>query len=100
MSACAHSSPYATSSCRVFGKGETKMKKTKARSGKTPSQLIDNQIAELGDWRGKTLAQVRKLVLDADAGIVEEWKWNTAVWSRGGMVCSACAFKDHVKLNF
>jgi hypothetical protein len=65
-----------------------------------PSQLITSQIAELGDRRGKMLSGLRKVILEADPDITEEWKWNTAVWARGGLVCSAGAFKDHVKLNF
>jgi len=70
------------------------------QNGMTPSQLITNQIAELTDWRGEMLARLRKLVLEAAPGITEEWKWNTAVWSQTGLVCSAGVFKDHVKLNF
>jgi hypothetical protein len=66
----------------------------------TPAQLISNQIAELADWRGAMLARLRKLILEADPDITEEWKWGTAVWDRNGLVCSAGAFKDHVKLNF
>jgi len=66
----------------------------------TPSQRIDNQIAELGDWWGEMLARLRALVLRAAPEIREEWKWGTAVWSQKGLVCSAAAFKDHVKLNF
>jgi hypothetical protein len=66
----------------------------------TPSERITNQIAELADWRGQTLARIRALVLEAAPGITEEWKWGTAGWSQNGMVCSAGAFKDHVKLNF
>jgi hypothetical protein len=46
------------------------------------------------------LSRLRKLILEADPELTEEWKWNTAVWTRGGLVCSAGAFKDHVKLNF
>ncbi len=64
------------------------------------SQLITNHIAELGDWRGKLLARVRKLILTVDPDIVEEWKWATPVWSRKGNVVSAGAFQDHVKMNF
>src|SRR5829696_2203239 len=64
------------------------------------SQLIDNRIAELNDWRGKTLAQLRKLILDAVPDMVEEWKWDTPVWSHDGNVVAAGAFQDHVKLNF
>ena len=76
------------------------MKKADSRVGLKPSQLITNQIADLGDWRGKMLSRLRKVILEADPDITEEWKWNTAVWTREGLVCSAGAFKDHVKLNF
>ena len=76
------------------------MKKADSKVGLKPSQLITNQIAELGDWRGRMLSQLRKVILEADPNITEEWKWNTAVWMRDGLACSAGAFKDHVKLNF
>jgi hypothetical protein len=76
------------------------MKQADAKDSLTPSQLITNQIAELSDWRGKLLARLRKLILEAVPDIAEEWKWGTPVWSRNGLVCSAGAFKDHVKLNF
>ena len=76
------------------------MKKAASKDGLTPSQLISNQIAELGDWRGKMLARLRKLILQADPDITEEWKWVTAVWSHQGNVVAVGAFKDHVKLNF
>jgi hypothetical protein len=66
----------------------------------TPSQHITAQIAALPDWRGELLAQLRAAVLNAAPEIQEEWKWDTAVWSRHGLVCSAGVFKDHVKLNF
>ncbi len=65
-----------------------------------PSEMIDKQIAELPDWRGSLLARLRALIHEADPGIGEEWKWGTAVWSHNGLVCSAGAFKDHLKLNF
>ena len=76
------------------------MKKTDSRVGLKPSQLITNQIAELGDWRGRMLARLRKLILEAVPDITEEWKWNTGVWTHNGLVCSAGSFKDHVKINF
>ncbi len=76
------------------------MKKTNARDGTSPSQLISSQIAELADWRGEMLARLRELIHEAAPDIMEEWKWSTAVWSQYGLVCSAGAFKDHVKLNF
>jgi len=65
-----------------------------------PSERIDTQIAELPDWRGPMFARLRKLILEADPGITEEWKWETAVWSHQGLVCSAGAFKQTVKMNF
>lgn len=76
------------------------MKNAEAKDGLTPSQHIDKQIKELPGWRGKLLARLRKLILEAAPDITEEWKWDTAVWSQKGLVCSAGAFKDHVKLNF
>jgi len=72
------------------------MKKADSRA----SQLITNQIAELADWRGRMLSQLRKVILESDPDLTEDWKWNTAVWTRSGLVCSAGAFKDHVKVNF
>jgi hypothetical protein len=75
------------------------MKKADSRAGLKPSQLITNQIAELGDWRGRMLSRLRRVILEAGPDLTEEWKWNTAVWARDGLVCSAGAFKDHVKLN-
>jgi len=65
-----------------------------------PSKLIDQQIAELTDWRGKTMAKLRKIIHDADSAITEEWKWNTAVYSHNGLVIAVGAFKGNVKMNF
>ena len=76
------------------------MKEADSRVELTPSQRITKQVADLGDWRGKMLARLRKVILEADSDLTEGWKWNTAVWTRGGLVCAAGAFKDHVKLNF
>jgi hypothetical protein len=64
------------------------------------SKLIDQRIAELADWRGKTMANLRKLIRDADPDITEEWKWDTAVWSHDGLVVAVGAFKGNVKMNF
>ena len=75
------------------------MAKEITRGDSKASQRITHMIAELGDWRGKLLARLRTLILEA-ADLTEEWKWNTAVWSNNGMICAAGAFKDHVKLNF
>ncbi len=68
--------------------------------GSAASGQIDAHIAALGDWRGKTVAEFRKLVLAAVPGIVEDWKWGTPVWALNGNVVAAGTFKDHVKLNF
>lgn len=76
------------------------MKKADSIGGPSPSQRITDYVAELGDWRGKTLARLRKVILEAAPDIAEEWKWNTPVWTCEGLVCAAGAFKDHVKLNF
>lgn len=66
-----------------------------------PSERIDELIAELPDWRGKTLARVRKIILGADKEIIEEWKWmGSPVWSRDGMIAVGNAHKDKVKLTF
>lgn len=73
---------------------------------KPASASIDAKIKELGDWRGKTLAQVRKIILEADPEIVEEWKWakpkspGIPVWSRGGIICTGEAYKNVVKMTF
>jgi hypothetical protein len=67
---------------------------------KDPSQLISQRIAELDDWRGKMLGRLRKLIHEAAPKITEEWKWDSPVFTLNGLVCSAGAFKDHVKLNF
>jgi hypothetical protein len=64
------------------------------------SEQIDKQIAELDDWRGDLLTRLRTLISAADPELKEDWKWGTAVWTSGGNVCAAGAFKDHVKLNF
>jgi len=76
------------------------MKKTDVKDGMTASQHIDNYINELTDWRGKMLARLRKLILDAPPDLTEEWKWDTPVWSYKGNVVAGGVFKDHVKLNF
>jgi hypothetical protein len=66
-----------------------------------PSNRIDELIASLTDWRGKTLATVRKTILEADSEIIEEWKWmGSPVWSRNGIIAVGNAHKDKVKLTF
>jgi len=76
------------------------MKKPNSKDNLTPSQHIDNHIKELGDWRGKMLAQLRKLIRETAPEITEEWKWDTPVWAYKGNVVAGGVFKDHVKLNF
>ena len=77
------------------------MKKSNANTGQPASELISQRIAELGGWRGETLGRMRKLIQQADPGVVEEWKWmGTPVWSHGGIICTGESYKDKVKLTF
>jgi hypothetical protein len=71
-----------------------------ARAGSPAGELISARIAELGDWRGRVLRRVRTLIKQADAGIVEEWKWDVPVWSHDGIVCTGESYKKAVKLTF
>jgi hypothetical protein len=64
------------------------------------SELIDQRIRDLEGWRGKTLARMRALILEADPGMTEEWKWSNPVWSHDGIVCTGEAYKKVVKLTF
>jgi hypothetical protein len=67
----------------------------------SPSTLIDARIAELGDWRGDTLARIRKLIKQADPDVVEEWKWRgVPVWEHDGMICTGETYKNYVKVTF
>jgi hypothetical protein len=67
----------------------------------SPSQLIDERIAELGDWRGDTLARVRELVKEADPEVEETWKWRgVPVWEHDGIICTGETYKKVVKLTF
>jgi hypothetical protein len=66
----------------------------------TASERITRHINEVGDWRGKVLAHLRELICGAASDLVEEWKWNTPVWSHNGNVLAAGAFQDHIKVNF
>ena len=77
------------------------MKKSGASQGQPASELISKRIADLGDWRGKTLSRMRKLIKEADPGVVEEWKWRgTPVWSHDGIICTGESYKSVVKLTF
>ncbi|MBX3538355.1 MAG: DUF1801 domain-containing protein [Chelatococcus sp.] len=66
-----------------------------------PSQMIDERIRELGDWRGDVLSQIRALIRQADPAVIEEWKWRgVPVWSRGGIICTGETYKSIVKMTF
>jgi len=76
------------------------VKKSGPQEGKSPSQLIDGRIKELGDWRGEMLGRLRSLIKAADAAVVEEWKWGGPVWSHDGLICTGETYKKVVKLTF
>ncbi len=72
-----------------------------AQKDKTPSQLIDERIKELDDWRGTMLSKLRSLIKDADPDVVEEWKWRgVPTWYHDGMICTGETYKSVVKLTF
>ena len=82
------------------------MNKSDAGQGSSASELLSKRIAELGDWRGATLARMRELIHEAVPDVVEEWKWvkatnpGTPVWSHGGILCTGESYKNVVKLTF
>ena len=77
------------------------MKKSGSQKTKSPSELIDERIKELGDWRGKMLSRVRTLVKEADPEVVEEWKWRgVPVWSHNGLICTGETYTNVVKITF
>ena len=74
---------------------------TESQDGNSPSELIDARIAELGDWRGETLARIRALIKDAEPDVTEEWKWRgVPTWYRDGMICTGETYKAVVKMTF
>jgi hypothetical protein len=82
-------------------KAKTKTAKVASAGESSASHLIDERIHELGDWRGETLARMRKLILECDPEMIEEWKWmGTPVWSCHGIVCTGESYKKAVKLTF
>ncbi len=82
-------------------KAQSAKSSTASIADKSPSQLIDERIRELNDWRGETLARMRKLILETDPEVIEEWKWmGTPVWSRHGIICTGESYKKVVKLTF
>ena len=77
------------------------MSSSEQATGEAASRRIDQRIIDLGDWRGATLARMRKLILEADPEVVEEWKWmGTPVWSHHGILCTGESYKSVVKLTF
>ena len=77
------------------------MSKSEQATDESASQRIDQRIIDLGDWRGKTLSRMRKLITEADPEVVEEWKWmGTPVWSHDGILCTGESYKSVVKLTF
>ncbi|MFN7134286.1 MAG: DUF1801 domain-containing protein, partial [Myxococcales bacterium] len=77
------------------------MKKPASTGVQPASELIDQRIAELGDWRGENLSRMRKLIREDDPGVMEEWKWmGTPVWSHDGILCTGETYKAVVKLTF
>jgi hypothetical protein len=81
--------------------GGAGMKKSGSQNGKSPSELIDARIKELGDWRGRMLSRLRALVMEADPDVVEEWKWRgVPVWYHDGLICTGETYKSVVKMTF
>ena len=79
----------------------TEAKSEAVEGGPSPGERIDARIAELGDWRGETLARIRGLIRQADAEIVEEWKWRgVPVWSKAGILCTGETYRNVVKMTF
>jgi hypothetical protein len=77
------------------------MKDPGTSQGRSAPELISQRIAELGDWRGATLGRMRRLIKEAEPGVVEEWKWRgVPVWSHGGIICTGESYKAVVKLTF
>jgi hypothetical protein len=79
----------------------SRMRKSGSRKGKSPSRMIDERIKELGDWRGRTLSRLRRVIKQADPEVVEEWKWRgVPVWSHDGLICTGETYKNVVKMTF
>jgi hypothetical protein len=77
------------------------MGRSEPHAAKSPSQMIDERIAELGDWRGAMLSRLRALIRQADPEVVEEWKWRgVPVWYHDGMICTGETYRNAVKMTF
>jgi hypothetical protein len=92
--------PGPTTMTRATTAMTTKRGSKEGSDGDSPSRLIDARIAELGDWRGETLARVRRLITQAHPDVIEEWKWGGPVWSHAGVICTGETYKKAVKLTF
>jgi len=79
---------------------EKAKKPAKKKNAESASRLIDARIRELGDWRGEMLSRLRALIQQADPKVVEEWKWETPVWSHDGLICTGETYKNVVKMTF
>jgi hypothetical protein len=99
MSGAARSEDMASKTPKK-AKAVPKKKAAPVQSSVDASKLIDQRIRACDDWRGETLARMRALILEADPEMVEEWKWETPVWSHDGIVCTGETYKSHVKLTF
>jgi hypothetical protein len=85
----------------VSRKKQKQQSKRGSEKEKSASQMIDNRIKELGDWRGKMLSRLRTLIQQADPEVVEEWKWRgVPVWSHDGLICTGETYKNIVKMTF
>jgi hypothetical protein len=99
-SATTKAAPKKTATKKAAAK-KVATKKSATTKSESPSRLIDARIKELDDWRGKTLSRVRTLIKQADAEVVEEWKWRgVPVWSDHGLICTGESYKSVVKLTF
>ena len=92
--------PATRASTGTAARPRSRANRPRANAGPSAGDLITARIAALGDWRAHALRRVRQLILEADAGITEEWKWNTPVWSHHGIVCTGESYKHAVKLTF
>jgi hypothetical protein len=98
--------PHAKGGAEVAKPKEENMTKSVVTEGRPASELIDERIAGLGDWRGETLGRMRQLIKEADPDVVEEWKWakasspGTPVWSHDGILCTGESYRSAVKLTF
>ena len=85
---------------RKKAKPPRKAKSASPKEEKPASRMIDDRIEDLGDWRGRMLAAIRKLIKQADPDVVEEWKWSVPAWSHDGLICTGETYKSAVKMTF